>query len=237
MALIINLDTSTQICSVALVSDGKILGLKESDEEKSHASRLTVFIEDLLKEHSRQTSDLSAVAVSKGPGSYTGLRIGVSTAKGLAFALGIPLIGIDTLASLAEGAKQQSTVREMIDTGSKILLCPMLDARRMEVYTALYKPDGQVVEPVQARIIESGMYDAWLKEHTVVFFGNGSAKCREIISNQHAVFLDAMQCSASFMAESAETAFLQENFENVAYFEPSYLKDFIATIPKRKVIK
>jgi tRNA threonylcarbamoyladenosine biosynthesis protein TsaB len=213
------------------------MGLKESDEEKSHASRLTVFIHELLDEHSLKASDLEAVAVSRGPGSYTGLRIGVSTAKGLAYALGIPLIGTDTLASLAVGARQQDTVREMMTGHPDLLLCPMLDARRMEVYTAIHHPDGKEIDPVSAIIIESGSFDPWLKDHTLLFFGNGSAKCRDIITHPHAVFVDGLECSAEFMTGLSETAFQQKNFENVAYFEPSYLKDFIATIPKRKVIK
>jgi tRNA threonylcarbamoyladenosine biosynthesis protein TsaB len=235
LALIINLETATQICSVALVSDGKILGLKESDEEKSHASRLTVFIEDLLRDHSIQAHDLDAVAVSKGPGSFTGLRIGVSTAKGIAYAIGKNLISIDTLSSLTAGALKQ--VEDVLNNHDQVLLCPMLDARRMEVYTALYKPDGTLVEQVNAKIIDQHSFDTVLSGNTVIFFGNGSGKCRDMIIHPGAVFLDGIECSAGFMAELSEKAFQERKFENVAYFEPSYLKDFIATIPKRKVIK
>ena len=237
MALIINLETATRICSVALVSDGKILGLKESDEEKSHAGRLTVYIEELLNEHSIPPCNLDAIAVSKGPGSYTGLRIGVSTAKGIAYACGLKLISVETLASLAAGAMQNRSVKDVLKKRGQVLLCPMLDARRMEVYTALYAPDGTIIEKVDARIIDQHSFDAELSRNTIIFFGNGSGKCRNLISHPGAIFLDGIECSAGFMAVLSEKAYQEKKFENVAYFEPSYLKDFIATIPKRKVIR
>ena len=237
MALIINIETATRICSVALVSDGKILGLRESDEEKSHASQLTVFIEDLLREHYIQAHDLDAVAVSKGPGSYTGLRIGVSTAKGIVYATGKKLISIGTLASLAEGAMRHQAVKDILKERERVLLCPMLDARRMEVYTALFRPDGAILEQVIAKIVDQHTFDSYLSVHNIVFFGNGSAKCRDMITHPGAIFLDGIECSAGFMTNLSEKAYQEKKFENVAYFEPSYLKDFIATIPKRKVIK
>ena len=237
MALIINLETATRICSVALASDGKILGLKESDEEKSHASRLTVFVEDLLKDQFLKTTDLDAVAVSKGPGSYTGLRIGVATAKGLSYALGKPLISVGTLSSLASGAAQLPAIKELASNELQVLLCPMLDARRMEVYTAIYKPDGEIFELVNAKIIDRNSFNKILDYYSIFFFGNGSGKCREIIRHPNAFFIEGIECSAGFMIEHSEKAFQQKNFENVAYFEPFYLKDFIATIPRKKVIK
>ena len=237
MALIINLETATRICSVALASDGNILGLKQSDEEKSHASSLTLFVEDLLKKQSLKATNLDAIAVSKGPGSYTGLRIGVSTAKGLTYALGKPLIGIATLSSLSYGAAQNPAVKELVSNKTQVLFCPMLDARRMEVYTALYKPDGEIVEHVSAKIIDKNSYNKILDQYSILFFGNGSGKCRDIIHHSNAHFLEGIECSAGFMVEQSEKAYQQKKFENVAYFEPFYLKDFVATIPKRKVIK
>ena len=238
MALILNLDTSTQICSVALASDGKLIGLKESHEEKSHASLLSVFINDILKENSQEVSDLDAVAVSKGPGSYTGLRIGVSTAKGLAYASGVPLIGVDTLSALATGVIKSN----QLETGSaemdeSIRLCPMIDARRMEVYTAMFHPSGEIVETISAKIIKEDSYNDILEQNRVVFFGNGSGKCKEVINHPNAIFLEGINTSATHMISLAEIAWQQKIFEDVAYFEPFYLKDFVATIPKNKVIK
>jgi tRNA threonylcarbamoyladenosine biosynthesis protein TsaB len=236
LALIINLETATRICSVALASDGKILGIKESDEERSHAGMLTLFIDDLLKEHALKTTSLDAIAVSMGPGSYTGLRIGVSTAKGLSYALHKPLIGVPTLYALSSAIAQNKLVKELEGDDTQVLLCPMIDARRMEVYTALYNTDGQIRETISAKIIEKDSFDKNLDQHTIVFFGNGSAKCKEIIKHPNAYFLDGIECSAGFLVEPSEKAFQQKNFENVAYFEPFYLKDFVATIPRRKVI-
>jgi len=236
LALIINLETATPICSVALVLDGKILGLRETDKEKSHASSLTPFIEDLLREQSVKVNDLDAISVSKGPGSYTGLRIGVSTAKGLAYASDKPLISIDTLSSLSEGAVQHSTIENLIAKKNPPLLCPMLDARRMEVYTALYNTNGETIERVNAKIIDSDSYDNFLDQSIICFFGPGSGKCKDIIRHPNAVFVEGIECSAAYMAQLSEKSFREKKFENVAYFEPSYLKDFIATIPKKNII-
>ena len=235
MALIINLETATPICSVALVLDGKILGLRETAQEKSHASSLTPFIEDLLKEQSVKVHDLDAISVSKGPGSYTGLRIGVSTAKGLAYASGRPLISIDTLLSLSEGAVKHSTVENLLAKKVKPLLCPMLDARRMEVYTALYNTDGGTIEQVSAKIIDSSSYDNFLDQSIICFFGPGSGKCQDFLHHPNALFIEGINSSAAYMAELSEKSFQEKKFENVAYFEPSYLKDFIATIPKKNI--
>ena len=238
MALILNLDTSTQICSVALSQEGKLLGLMESQEDRSHASLLAVFIKTLLEENTKSISDLNAVAVSKGPGSYTGLRIGVSTAKGLAYASGIPLISVDTLTSLAETVRNGMQLKYGTPhlSGGRYL-CPMIDARRMEVYTALFSASGDMVEPIVARIIQEDSFKDTLEQNQVVFFGNGSAKCRNIISHPNAIFLDGIETSAGNMIQMAESAWQQKKFEDLAYFEPFYLKEFIATIPKNKIIK
>ena len=236
MPLILNLDTSTQICSVAIASEGKLLGSRENHEDKSHSRKLSIFIQELLSEHDLNTSGLDAIAVSKGPGSYTGLRIGVSTAKGIAYGSNIPLIGIDTLDALVSGALQNQEIKNILERDGSTLLCPMIDARRMEVYTALYASSGKSIEEVSARIIEETTYLETLENKKIIFFGNGAAKCRSKINHSNAVFVDTIETSAINMVHLAEKLWKQKKFEDLAYFEPFYLKDFIATIPKNKII-
>lgn len=238
MALILNLDTSTRICSVALARKGVLLGLEESQEDKSHASLLAVFINRVLEKSNVKISELDAVAVSKGPGSYTGLRIGVSTAKGLAYALGIPLISVNTLTAMATGVLHWHLLdRLQLPDNETFYLCPMIDARRMEVYAAVYSPTGKMVEPTNAKVIQEDSYGKLLEQHRMIFFGNGADKCRNIIQHSNAAFMEGIETSAKFMVPLAESDWQQKNFEDVAYFEPLYLKDFIATIPKNKLIK
>jgi tRNA threonylcarbamoyladenosine biosynthesis protein TsaB len=238
MALILNLDTSTRICSVALARNGELIGMEESHEDKSHASLLAVFIKEILENCKVNISDLDAVAVSKGPGSYTGLRIGVSTAKGLAYASGIPLIGVDTLSAMATGVVHWHLIdHERLPGNKPFYLCPMIDARRMEVYAAVYSPAGEMVEPTTAKVIQQDSFGELLEQHRMMFFGNGAEKCRDIIQHPNAIFLEGIETSAKFMIPLAESAWQQRNFEDVAYFEPFYLKDFIATIPKNKLIQ
>ena len=236
MALIRNLDTSTQICSVALALDGELLGLKESHEDKSHASLLAVFIKDILEENDKVISDLYAIAVSKGPGAYTGLRIGVSTAKGLAFASGIPLISVDTLLSMATGViKNSQLVNTTVPRDKAFCLCPMIDDRRLEVYSAVFLTYGEMMEPIAAKIIEKDSFKDNLDQFHVIFFGNGAGKCREVLQHPNAIFLEGIETSAKYMVSLAESSWQLSRFEDVAYFEPYYLKDFVATIPKNKV--
>jgi len=236
MPLILNLDTSTLVCSVALASGQKLTGIRESHDDKSHSRQLGIFIQELLKENNLEVSSLDAVAVSKGPGSYTGLRIGVSTAKGLAYGSNIPLIGIGTLDALAEGAIQHQEISNILDEDRNTLLCPMIDARRMEVYTALYTSTGQQVKEVSAEIIDAESYYDRLDKGPIVFFGNGADKCRETITHTNAIFINGMETSAEYMAPLSEKSWQQKKFEDIAYFEPFYLKDFIATVPKNKLI-
>jgi tRNA threonylcarbamoyladenosine biosynthesis protein TsaB len=237
MALILNLDTSTRICSVALANNGELLGLKESHEDKSHASLLAVFIKQVLEENNVKVSDLDAIAVSKGPGSYTGLRIGVSTAKGMAYASGIQLISVDTLSAMASGVINGHLLdREQSSGNMTFYLCPMIDARRMEVYAAVYGPSGEMVEPTSAKVIHKDSFGELLEKHRMIFFGSGADKCRNIIQHHNAEFLEGIETSAKFMVPVAESAWQQKDFEDIAYFEPFYLKDFIATIPKNKLI-
>ena len=172
MSLILGIETSTKICSVAISNGDKLLAIKEEGGEYSHSEKLTVFIQDVLKESGKKIADIDVIAVSKGPGSYTGLRIGVSVAKGLCYSLNKPLVSVDTLQAMALGASIN---------GEYDLYCPMIDARRMEVYTALYDINNKVVQPVSAKIIDESSFDENLKDNQIVFFGDGAHKCEEAL--------------------------------------------------------
>lgn len=229
MATILNIETSTEVCSVALAKNGTLLYLKEESEGLSHSKLLTVFIEDLLKENNIDIKQLDAVAVSKGPGSYTGLRIGVSVAKGLCYGLNIPLIAVDSLKALGFHAA--------LNANEEMLFCPMIDARRMEVYTALYNSQGKEIKPVSAEIIEPDFLSDLLADNKILFFGNGAEKCKTQITHPNASFDGSSKTSAQFMLTLTEKKYINKQFEDLAYFEPYYLKNFVATIPKNKVIK
>ncbi len=226
MALILQLETSTSSCSVALAEAGATIALKELNERNAHAGNLTLFIEEVLKQAGKRMSDLDAIAVSMGPGSYTGLRIGVSTAKGLCYALDKPLITVGTLLSMAAGLRKR-----FIQEG--LLFCPMIDARRMEVYTAIYDADLSVIKPVEAKIIDESSFAELLAERRIVFFGDGAEKCQQVLSGSpNAVFESGFLNSSADMSELAYAKFVAGQFEDVAYFEPYYLKDFVAGKPK-----
>ena len=229
MAYILNIETATPLCSVALAQNGKVIAHRETMEEKSHASRLTSFISELLKTENISVADLDAVAVGKGPGSYTGLRIGVSAAKGLCYGAGIPLIAVNTLRILYQNAR----LANVSDANPGTLFCPMIDARRMEVYTCIFDENGFEVEPVNAKIIESTTFNSILENHRIFFFGSGMEKCKNIISHPNARFLEGVYPHAAALANIAEQSYQHKEFENVAYFEPFYLKDFIATVSKK----
>ncbi len=230
MALILNIETSTKVCSVSLARNGELLSLKESRDEKSHATLLTLFIEDVLSSGQYDISELDAVAISRGPGSYTGLRIGVSIAKGITYGTGCQLLGIDTLLAMTSGVANKLIPPEH---SGNILLCPMIDARRMEVYTAIYKPDVSPFRDISAEIIHPGSFADILSEYQIWFFGDGAGKCRDVINHPNARFLDGIEPSAKSMIDVSEKAYQEQIFEDIAYFEPYYLKDFIATIPKK----
>ncbi len=233
MAIILHLETATTVCSVALAADGKLLALKEQNGEYSHAENLTVFIEDVLQQANVALTSVDAIAISKGPGSYTGLRIGVSTAKGLCYSLNKPLIAVDTLKHLALAAAQNP---KSLIPNPKSLFCPMIDARRMEVFCAVYDATGKEIKPTAAEIIDEHSFSDLLQEHTVYFFGDGAAKCKEVLSqHKNALFLDDVVISAKEMITLAAKAFDEKKFEDVAYFEPFYLKDFVAG--KKKEVK
>jgi tRNA threonylcarbamoyladenosine biosynthesis protein TsaB len=234
MANILHIETATQVCSVALSVNGAITQIRESREKNSHSATVTVFIKDVVEAAGISFSELDAVAVSMGPGSYTGLRIGVSTAKGICYALDRPLIAISTLQSMAAGVKKGM---ESQGTPSP-LLCPMIDARRMEVYNALYDRDLRLIRETRADIITGTSFAEELISHQVLFFGDGAGKCKPVLGlHPNARFIDDFELSASYMTGLAEEKFKRSEFENVVYFEPFYLKDFIPGIPKVKGLK
>lgn len=221
MALILNIETATEVCSVALASDGKVVAFKEEPEGRNHALLLTSFIEECMKQAGVAFSELDAIAVSKGPGSFTGLRIGVSTAKGLCYALDKPLISVNSLQSMAVVAMEKNKFPEAK------LFCPMIDARRMEVYTALFNCKGELVAETSAQIIDNKSFGAFLDTNKVLFFGDGMQKCRELLnSSENALFLDENTNSAFGMVHFSENSYKNGQFESTAYFEPFYLKDF-----------
>jgi len=228
MATILQLETATQVCSVALSIDGKTISVKEEAGQNLHAGNLTLFIEEVMKANELTYQDLDVIAVSKGPGSYTGLRIGVSTAKGLCYALEKPMIAIETLKFMAAGFFEANPTY-----GG--LVCPMIDARRMEVYTSVYNSDLNAVEPTSAKIIDETSFNDLLSHHQITFIGDGAAKCAETLSHHNAIFNSQNFNSASYMSALSEEAFGQNQFEDVAYFEPFYLKDFVVTPSKKKV--
>lgn len=224
MAIILSIETATTNCSVSLSKEGEIFALKEDyNNGFSHAERLHVFIDEILKENNIDKSEIQAVAVSKGPGSYTGLRIGVSAAKGLCFALNIPLISVSTLEALAH----------QVQTSEGIIVS-MLDARRMEVYSAIYSSDYQLNRGIQAEILDETSYAQILDKGLVYFVGTGVEKTKNIITHKNAVFVENKLPSAKQMGALAYSKYKISDTEDVAYFEPYYLKDFVALKPKLK---
>lgn len=228
--MILCIETATGVCSAALCNDTGTLHLREAAEGRSHASQLTVLIRELLAEASVSTQELDAVAVSKGPGSYTGLRIGVSVAKGISYGAGIPLIGINTMTAMYYGFISKQGLPP-----GETLLCPMIDARRMEVYNAIFTSDGKMVRPTAADIIDAASFRAELARGRVIFFGSGAAKCKGIITDSNAVFEDDFTLSASYLQLPSAEALKEKRFEDTAYFEPFYLKEFLATVPKKMI--
>lgn len=234
MGLILNIETATKVCSVALAEENTIIDQFDINEDRSHARLLGLSIQKILKNNQLSFKDLDAIAVSKGPGSYTGLRIGVSTAKGLAYGLNIPLIGVNTLKAMAQGIVQHPLLSE---TENSILLCPMLDARRNEVYTAIYNRTITEIQEVTALDLEQNSFNHFLQKQKMIFFGNGADKGKSIIKHTNACFISDFEVTAGNMVKLSNEYLIDQNFEDTAYFEPFYLKDFIATKPKNKVIK
>lgn len=232
--MILCLETATSLCSVALCDRAGTVALKESGENKSHASELTVFIEEILKETGIKAGELEAVAVSKGPGSYTGLRIGVSAAKGIAYAASIPLISVCTTYSMFLGFSVAAKGKYTISKND--LFCPVLDARRMEVYYSVYSIAGTQLKPVSAEIVEEGFPGISDISGTIYIFGDGAAKCSDILLGGNMVFDAGFRVSAAYMRAAAYDALDLKRFEDIAYFEPFYLKDFLATKPVKNIL-
>lgn len=227
--IILNIETSTHICSVSLSKDGKNIFSKSDAQGQNHAALLNLFIEEALQNLPENIKKPDAVAVSSGPGSYTGLRIGVSTAKGLCYGFGIPLISVNTLELMAYATIQITENKE------NTLFCPMIDARRMEVYSAFYDNNLNLVREIKPDIISEDIYNEYLNSNSVVFFGNGMQKCRELLAHPNAIFISDINPLSDNMLYFSERAFLNGNTEDVAYFEPFYLKEFQVTTPKKKV--
>ena len=234
MALILSIETGTDICSVALANDGELMALRESDEGRDHARQVGVFVDELLDEMGLQPEDLDAVAVGKGPGSYTGLRIGVSFAKGLCYGIQKPLIAIGSLNALTEVAREDYEAGILdVEGWDDAVLCPMVDARRMEVYTQRFDAEGKALSEVTAEIIDGESFAAErVSERPFVIFGNGAKKCEEVLSGAQWV---AVAPSARGLVRLAEEAFEAGQFEDIAYFEPFYLKDFVVTTSKKRL--
>lgn len=227
MSCILNIETSTNVCSVAVSQGGVCLYKKEDHSGPNHAVALGVFVDEALSFVDSRAIPLDAVAVSCGPGSYTGLRIGVSMAKGICYGRGIKLIGVPTLELLAVPVLLHHEIED------NALLCPMLDARRMEVYAGIYDKSLKEVRPVQADVVDGETYKEYLDKVKVYFFGNGACKCVEAINHPNAVLIKGIEPLAENMLPLAEKRMAAERFEDVAYFVPFYLKDFVAKTPKK----
>lgn len=234
MSLILCIETGTDICSVGLARDGELISLRESDEGRDHAKKVGVFVDELLHETGVAPDELDAVAVGKGPGSYTGLRIGVSFAKGLCYGLRIPLIAVGSLDAMVEVAREDFEAGILdVERWDDVLLCPMVDARRMEVYCQIFSSSGAAQSDVKAEIVSEESFSEWRKDHRLVIFGNGAAKCREVLPD--ALYVNVTP-SARGLARLAEERLKAGKIEDIAYFEPFYLKDFVVIPSKKKLL-
>ena len=230
MSCILNIETSTDVCSVAISDSGQVIFNKEDHSGPNHAVKLGVYVDEALDFLDSHGLPLEAVAVSCGPGSYTGLRIGVSMAKGICYGRGVKLIAVPTLELMAVPVLLGEHPEE-----EDSLIVPMLDARRMEVYAEVLDCALKVVRPIQADIVDADTYKEYLDQHHVYFFGNGAAKCMETINHPNAHLVEGIEPLAKNMAPLAEKRFVEGKFEDVAYFVPFYLKDFVAKMPKKLI--
>lgn len=228
MSCILNIETSTNVCSVAVSQDGQCIFEKEDHSGPNHAEKLGTFVDEALSFTDNHAIPFDAVAVSCGPGSYTGLRIGVSMAKGICYGRGLKLIGVPTLEVLCVPVLLHEMVEE-----EDALLCPMLDARRMEVYAQILDRGLKEIRPIHADVVEADTYKEWLDAHPVYFFGNGAAKCKDVITHPNAHFISGIEPLAKNMMPLAEKRNANERWEDVAYFVPFYLKDFVAKLPRK----
>lgn len=229
MSLILLLESSGTNCSVALAQDGEILAIREQNEGYSHSEHMASFVDEVFSQSAKRVEELDAIAVGKGPGSYTGLRIGVSLAKGLAYSHAIPLISIESLQVLALAAKHFARENDLI--------IPMIDARRMEVYTAIYNSNCERITPIKAQVLEPDSFAKEAENHSLFFCGDGSSKYSKVCSAKNVVFIEGAFPSARFMLDLAEQKFRDSDFEDTAYFEPFYLKEFLAIKPKNPLQK
>lgn len=226
MSLILLLETATDICSIGISRGEELLSLVEIDEMAAHAARINELILQACRDAGCQLAEINAVAVSKGPGSYTSLRVGTATAKGICYALDKPLIAIDTLESIARASRQT--------TAGKWLYCPMIDARRMEVYTTFFDQDFQILQDTHPLIVEPTVFDDYLQQdYQIVLAGNGSEKCRKILPES--IYWEEVNCSAAHLVDQAQFSFLHQQFEDLAYFEPFYLKKPNITKSKKRL--
>jgi tRNA threonylcarbamoyladenosine biosynthesis protein TsaB len=223
------IETSTSLCSVALAEDGRITAARESGEPRAHAALTAPFVQQVLAERGLRAADLDAVCVSAGPGSYTGLRVGVSTAKGVCFAAGVPLLSVGTLDVLVA----QAAADGLLPADCRYVI-PMIDARRMEVYTAVFTPDGRRLTEVEPRVIDAESFRQERAEGPVLFIGDGAGKCGETLAGPDAHFVQVCPRAAAMLAP-AQQEFEAQRFRDVAYFEPFYLKDFVATVSRKKL--
>ena len=234
MSLILCIETGTDICSVGIARDGELMSLRESDQGRDHAKQVAVFVDELLRETGVKPDELDAVAVGMGPGSYTGLRIGVSFAKGLCYGLNIPLLAVGSLEALTDVAiKDYEAGIIQIEGWDEALLCPMVDARRMEVYTQIFNSRCEAQSEVSAEIITEDSFSQWRAKGKLVIFGNGAAKCQEMLPD--AIYIDVAP-SARGLTRIAHQLFEAGKTVDIAYFEPFYLKDFVVIPSKKKLL-
>lgn len=229
MPRILLIETSTSLCSVALAEDGAVAATRQSAEPRAHAALTAPFVKEVLDERGLRAADLDAVCVSAGPGSYTGLRVGVSTAKGICFAAGIPLLSVGTL----EVQVHQARADKLLPPGCRYVI-PMIDARRMEVYTAVFTPDGQRLTEVEPRVVDAESFRQERAAGPVLFIGDGAGKCSEALAGPDAHFVQVCPRAAAMLAPAMQE-FKAGHFRDVAYFEPFYLKDFVATVSRKKL--
>ena len=234
MSLILCIETGTDICSVGIARDGELMSLRESDQGRDHAKQVAVFVDELLRETGVKPDELDAVAVGMGPGSYTGLRIGVSFAKGLCYGLNIPLLAVGSLEALTDVAiKDYEAGIIQVEGWDEAFLCPMVDARRMEVYTQIFNSQCEAQSEVSAEIITEDSFSQWRAKGKLVIFGNGAAKCQEMLPD--AIYIDVAP-SARGLTRIAHQLFEAGKTEDIAYFEPFYLKDFVVIPSKKKLL-
>ena len=228
MPLILNIETSTDICSVCISKDGSVLSIRETERSFSHSEVIAPFIEECIKESGYKIKDIDAVAVSQGPGSYTALRIGTATAKGICFAMDIPLIAIGTLDALYNGAKKEAKDDDLI--------IPMIDARRKEVYRSIYDSMGKLIREVEPIILDENTFQEYESYNQLIFCGDGVAKARDILKVENSKFLD-QECSSNFMVELSEEKFANKQFEDLSYYEPYYYKGPNITVQKKNILR